>query len=314
MKKWIIVACSLFVLFLISAYSIIPKKILLTKSITANANQTGVYRFLTDESNWQKWWPGSSYIDEGARAVLESGGYLFKRTKLLYNSFEISIQKGKDIHNSLLVIFSPDKDSIKIEWSTTINTGANPFSKVSRYFKAQKLSSRLGDILIALQKHVSNVKNIYEIDIKKEKVKIEFLVTTKKSFAHYPTTGEIYEMINQIKTHISREQAKENDYPMFHIKVYDSTHFEAQVAIPVDRKLEESDGFSIKRMLKNGDILAAEIKGGKSKTDSAMKLIDKYASDHQYHNIAIPFHSLVTDRMMETDSAKWITRLYYPIM
>jgi SepF-like predicted cell division protein (DUF552 family) len=136
----------------------------------------------------------------------------------------------------------------------------------------------------------------------------------KKIFDHYPNTEDIYEMVSQIKKHISREQAKEEDYPMLHVKASDSMHYEAQVAVPVDRKITDSDTFSIKRMLKNGDILVAEITGGKDITDSAMKQLELYVSDYQYNNIAIPFHSLVTDRTKEADSSKWVTKIYYPIM
>ena len=45
-----------------------------------------------------------------------------------------------------------------------------------------------------------------------------------------------------------------------------------------------------------------------------MKQMEQYVSDHKYVRIAIPFQSLVTDRMNEPDSSKWITKIYYPIM
>ena len=313
MKKWIIGACSILLLLFISSYFFIPGKIIVTRSITANANQTGVFRFLTDESNWQKWWPDSSSVIVDRQTVFESGGYHFEKTKMLYNSFEITIEKDHCTDSSLLHIFSLGKDSIKIEWNTIINTGRNPFSRILRYFKAQKIGNSLEVILTAMQKHISNVKNIYGIDIRKEKVKIEFLFSTKKSFSHYPTTREIYEMINQIKKYIIRLQAKEEEYPMLHINTSDSSHFEAQVAIPVNKQLANTDIFTLKKMLKFGNIIVAEITGGKNTADSAMKQIELYVSDHQYNNIALPFQSLVTDRMKVTDTSKWLTRIYYPI-
>jgi hypothetical protein len=182
MKKWFIVVCSLFLLFLISAYFIIPGKIVVTKSIIANANQNSVYRFLTDDSNWQKWWPVPSYINQGVEIVFETGGFVFKKNNPLYNALDITITKDKRTDSSLLHIFSLGKDSIKIEWNTTINTGTNPFSKIRHYLKARELSKSLEDILTSLQKHISTVNNIYGIDIRKEKVRIEFLVSTKKNF------------------------------------------------------------------------------------------------------------------------------------
>jgi hypothetical protein len=312
MKKWLILVFSLFLLFWISCYFFIPEKIIVTKSIAVNANQAGVYRFLTDESNWQKWWPESSSVNDVRNIVFEAGGFQFKKNKPLYNSFEIIIDQNID--TSFLRIFPLAKDSIKIQWNASINTGLNPFNKIGQYFKAKKISRAMETILAGLQRHISNVKNIYGIDIRKELVKIEYLVSTKKAFTHYPRTSDIYEMIHKIKKYINEKQAKEEDYPMLHINANDSTHFEAQVAIPVNKKLPDASIFSSKRMLRNGNILAAEITGGQTTADFAMKQMDIYVFDHQYNYIAIPFFSLVTDRMNVTDTSKWVTRIYYPIM
>lgn len=314
MKKWIIAACSLFLLFLIGIYFFIPPKIVVAKSVTINANRDGVYRFLNNESNWTTWWPpGLSKFNNGAETVFESGGYRFKKTKALYNSFEITIEKDKNFDSSLLHIFSLSNDSIKIQWNATIHTGTNPFSKAYHYFRAKELSNSLAVILTAMQKHISQVRYIYGIDIKREKVKIEYLVSTKKSFLYYPTTQDIYEMVGQIKKHIVREQAIEEDYPMLHINPSDSAHFEAQVAIPVNKKLPDAGIFAFKKILKYGNILAAEIVGGNNTVDWAMKQMDRYATDYQYSNVALPFESLVTDRRQETDTSKWVTKIYYPI-
>jgi len=314
MKKWFIVALSLFVLFIVSTYFFVPGKIVVKKSITANANQSAVYRFLTDLSNWPMWWPGSSSTKKSAEPVFESGGYSFKELGPGYNSFQIIIEKDGTADSSLLNIFSMGTDSIRIEWDATINTGSNPFDKIGYYFKAKELSKNLEAILNAMQKYISNVKNLYGIEIKMEKVKTEFLVSTRKSFSHYPGTSDIYEIINKIRKHIGQGQAKEEDYPMLYIKTYDSTHYEAQVAIPVNKNLSETDIFSIKLMLKNGNILVTEITGGKNRTDSAMKQLELYVFDHRYNNVALPFYSLVTDRMNIPDTSKWVTRIYYPIL
>lgn len=314
MKKWLIGIVTAFLLFLIGSYFFIPRKIDLKKTITANANQSGVYRFLTDLSNWPRWWPGSSSTLDGADTLFESGGYRFKKATEGYNTFKIVIEKGKTADSSQLHIFPLGTDSIKIEWGATINTGSNPFSRIRRYFKAKELSKSLEPILTSLQTYTGKVKNIYGIEIKKEKVKIEFLVSMSKSFTQYPSTADTYEMISKIKKYISQEQATEEDHPMLHIKVYDSTHFEAQVAIPVNKMLPDTAIFSSKRMLKNGNILVTEVSGGKTTTDLAMKQLELYVSDHKYNNVALPFYSLVTDRINISDTTKWVTRIYYPIL
>ncbi len=55
------------------------------------------------------------------------------------------------------------------------------------------------------------------------------------------------------------------------------------------------------------------MKGGRSVSDSAMKKMELFASDHRLFNIALPFLSLITDRTKEKDSSKWVTKIYYPV-
>jgi hypothetical protein len=62
-----------------------------------------------------------------------------------------------------------------------------------------------------------------------------------------------------------------------------------------------------------GKILVTEVKGGNYTTGEALKQLDIYLDDNHLSSPAIPFESLVTDRSQETDTAKWVTKIYYPI-
>jgi hypothetical protein len=314
MKKWIVIAFSLVILFLVGIYFFIPDKIVVTRAIAANANQSGVYRFLSDASNWSLWWPDSSSTDKGANPVFESGGYRFEKTTQGYNSFEVIIKKNGAADSSVLHLFSWGIDSLTIEWGATINTGSNPLNKIRQFFKAENIGKKLEVILAAMQKYISNVKNIYGIDIKQEKMQIDFMVSIKKSFDRHPTTEDIYAEIDQIKKFIAQTQAIENNYPVLNISARDTAHFELVVALPVDRQVRNSGIFTERRMLKNGNLLVAEIRGGKNTVDSALKQIDIYARDHKYLNVALPFQQFMTDRIKVTDTSKWTTRIGYPIL
>ena len=314
MKKWIVIVCSLIFLFFVGVYILIPDKIVVARSIIANANQAGVLRFLNEDTNWVKWWPGASSTTDNLNTALESGDFRFKKTNTLYSSFEVAIEKDKAVEKSILFFLSLSTDSVKIAWSADIPTSANPFNKISRYFMAKDLGNRLEVMLAAMQKYISNVQHIYGIDIRKEKMPIEFMVSIKKPFDHYPSTEDIYAEMSQIKKHITGVGAVENNYPVLNISARDSTHFELVVATPVDRQVSDSGIFTDRRMLKNGNLLTAEITGGKKTVDAAMKKMEIYATDHQYLNVAIPYQQFLTDRTKETDTSKWVTRIGFPIL
>jgi hypothetical protein len=42
--------------------------------------------------------------------------------------------------------------------------------------------------------------------------------------------------------------------------------------------------------------------------------MNNYISDYGRTIVAIPFASLITDRRLEPDSAKWVTRIYWPLI
>ncbi|MGK2861579.1 MAG: hypothetical protein ACSLE0_06565, partial [Chitinophagaceae bacterium] len=94
MKKGFIVALSVFLLLLVSLYFFIPGKIFVTQSVTSSANQNAVYRFLSEDSNWAKWWPEPKPATTHSLKELQFGEYRFTIVNHLYNAFEINIEKG----------------------------------------------------------------------------------------------------------------------------------------------------------------------------------------------------------------------------
>jgi hypothetical protein len=48
--------------------------------------------------------------------------------------------------------------------------------------------------------------------------------------------------------------------------------------------------------------------------DKGMQQLEYYLNEHRLRPPALPFQSLVTDRLVERDTTKWITRLYYPVI
>jgi hypothetical protein len=62
-----------------------------------------------------------------------------------------------------------------------------------------------------------------------------------------------------------------------------------------------------------GNILVGEVKGGTYTVISGEQNLTNYVNDHKKMSPAIPYQSLVTDRLLEADTSKWVTKLYYPV-
>ena len=144
-------------------------------------------------------------------------------------------------------------------------------------------------------------------------------VSTRTAFNHFPTTEEVYAMIGKLHEHIAKLNGKENSYPMLNIDSSGNKpaggsgkSYEVMVAIATDRLLPEQGDIKLKRMIR-GNILIAEVIGGQLTIKEGMSQMHEYVRDHQRTPAAIPFQLLVTDRLKEKDTSKWVTELRYPV-
>jgi len=314
MKK-ILYAILIAVLLLVAGtYIIIPKKLKISSATKYQANGEGLFRFLFADSNWAKWWPGKVSTDTGSKKIFSYSGYDYSIKEILYHSFELTLSKDESSYNSLLKIIAFEKDSSGIEIGSELNSGSDPVSRIQNYFRAKKIKHGFDDLLAALKDHTKNVKDLYGYDIKNEKVEMQFLLSTSKVFSHYPTTEDIYSLVSIIREHIRKADGKEEFSPMLNIETQDSINYYVRVGVPVNKKIPEKENISLKQMVKNGNILVVEVRGDQKTINEAIKQIEKYITDYQRSIIAIPFQSLITDRLKEADSTKWITKIYYPVV
>jgi effector-binding domain-containing protein len=195
-----------------------------------------------------------------------------------------------------------------------INSGSNPVSRIAAYFKARKIKTTFNDILLALKEYVIDQKNLYGLDIRKEKVQYNYLIFTNKTTTSYPTTQQVYNIVEELRAYAAKSGAGEIFYPMLNVKKIDNSTYEAQVGLPVDKKLPDTESISTKWMMKDGNILAAEVTGGQQQIEEAFKKFELYILENKRSIIAIPFQMLITDRVKEPDSSKWVTKLYYPVV
>src|SRR4029077_17614911 len=127
------------------------------------------------------------------------------------------------------------------------------------------------------------------------------------------STKDVYGLIEKLRDYLPKEGANEVGYPMLNVTRKEQGDYTAMVAIPVDKQMKGTSEIAPKQMLPNGFILTAIVKGGDDAIKKGLAAIANYITDYQKSVIAIPFESLITDRSKETDTTKWVTKIYYPV-
>ena len=305
MKKILIILVLLLVFVLAAVYLFIPGKIKIEASISLNAGLPGISRLLIDENNWKKWWLAETHFSYNKQT--------YSIRSKISSVFDIDIYSGKDTVNSRLELVPVKNDTMAIGWHAEQVTGSNPFIRFSQYRRAKATEKNMNEILQSMKAFLEKTKNIYGFEIKKTLVTDSVLISVRRSFEHYPHVQEIDAMIQELKKYIVQNNAIEKNSPMLNVLKIDSSHYEAMTAIPVDKALPQTLEFAPKFLLKGGNILEAQVQGGPHTIENGLLEIENYRSDYGYTSPAIPYQLLVTDRLKETDTTKWITKLYYPV-
>ncbi len=315
MKRIYLYLLILVIAAIASIYVFIPTEINVTKIAAVNATFPAGTRFFMNTEKWKEWWPVS---DTEVSAISKEVGFFHHQahhtiTKELFNGHAINTTFKGNTFKGEIIYAQLGIDSVAFFWKYAYNCSYNPITRIQEYYMLKELKENTSEILGSLKSFLEKEENVYGMKIQHSFVVDTILISTKTTFETTPNIDQVYTMVNQLKDYTKAQGAKETGFPMVNITVLDKTHFQTMVAIPVDKKLNETAQFSWKKMVA-GKILIGEVKGGDTRTKNAFAEMHNYVIDHQITSPAIPFISLVTDRKQEPDSSKWISRIYYPVM
>lgn len=301
------------VLITASVYFFIPANITVGSEIIAAASTASVQRITGTGEYRTKWLPQEGKIVSGTKYELDGCTYEFGTDNF---SNSVIAVRYKNIHcSSLLTSFDLGNDSAKIDWRLNRQSGYNPFTRTSAYFNLKHIKQTNEKILAAMQAFLNSKKNVYGFNVNRYTQADSTLITLKAFSPQYPTVEDIYKNIEKLKQYAAAGGAGTTNAPMFNIIEKDASgKYLFMVALPVDKELENKGDIIAKRMFAGGKILITEnIGGGMATINDAMLNFEKYKTDYGYMSPAIPFQSLVTDRLREKDTLKWHTKLYYPV-
>jgi len=315
MKKWLIGCLILLFAFFGLIYIFIPGKISINARASVNFARSGLERTLFNDDNWKKWWPHNSENEpkDSLGPGLKFNNYQYTIQGKKTSSILIDINKNNTVIHSSINLFYEDKNTAILDWNGLLYTSDNPIKKLRAYFEAKKIEKDLKSILNEVKVFFGRSENIYGSLIEERLVEDSVLIFTDTTSTGYPSTEFVYSMIGYLKKNMLVNSARETGYPMLNVTTDDSIHYLVKVAIPVDKEMPTAGNISYKKMMKAGNILVTEVKGGPYMINNAFKQMETYVTDHERIPPAIPFLSLVTNRLQEPDTTKWITRIYYPV-
>ena len=287
----------------------IPEKETYSYRTAFKCTNNSAIRLLHDSIQWKKWWVGKQ--ESNSIYSFNNRNYHFQQMTL--PGIEAKTSIGDDSVSSFFHVYPYNVDSSHFEWSYVFAYSSNPFTKIKQYLELRSLKKDFKQFLVAAKPFFEDEKNTYGMKIETQRVKDSTLISLKKTFDHYPTTEEVYSLVTDVKNYIKAKGGEESNAPMLNIFSTTDNQYDVMVGIPTKADVAEEAPFIRKKMIL-GYILVGDVKGGMVTVAAAEKRMADYAFDHQRTAPAIPFQSLITNRMQEKDTSKWVTRIYYPVL
>jgi hypothetical protein len=294
-RRFIVAIISIIVVAFILIYLLIPSPLTASGRVSFNINSNTTYRALTEQQNWDRWLPET-----------------FQITNKLVNTVELNVKSENATVPVSMLLIPVAKDSTIVVWKTTFAQSMNPLTRVNQYLKSQHLKDVMDNAIINFQSFVQQSENVYGIHILETSTKDTLLITTRFTTDSFPSNKIIYANINKLRAYAAQTDARQSGFPMLNVSQSDSSTFNCMVGLPINKIVKDKGSVSFVRMVP-GHFLTAEIKGGAYAISKAHRMMDQYFKDFNRVSMAIPFEYLVTDRLKESDTTKWVTRIYGPV-
>jgi effector-binding domain-containing protein len=312
MKKILFIVLVLIAFIIISVYLFIPRVIIINKLQVLPIPAMMANRSFNTDTLRAKWWPVKNTASQPGNFFYNDYTVNFSPPFELFFQ-KIIFEKNTAAQQTLFHIESLGADSSVIKWTAEIKCTASPFDRIREYFRAVRIKKAMDAITASFAAFSQKNENIYGISIAKIHVVDSVLISEKKILDTYPGTGDIYALASGLNEYALSQQAQQTNPAMLNITKIDSTHFEIQVAIPINHSIRENQQKKIKHMLYGGYLLTTTVYGGPATVDRVLEQLENYRKDHQMLSPAIPYQLLVTDRRTEPDSTKWETKICYPV-
>ncbi|MBD1364209.1 hypothetical protein IDJ77_10345 [Mucilaginibacter sp. ZT4R22] len=312
MKKPALLVLGILLLAFISIYFIIPQNITATSTVTVDAIDGNVFKFLVKKDAWPKWWPGDHLATDSNSFTYNGTMYTIKKDANSY--IEININTPKVELDSKINYLAADDGSTVITWEALKQSSLNPFERITEFVRIKNQQTEMDSILAHFKQFIQKDTNVYGLRIKIIKLTDNNMLVTNLIVKTIPQADVINAIVADLHKQIAAQKATETNKPMLSINKTDSNEYDIMVAIPINKAIKPAGNSVINHLVVGGNSMETEVKGGRHTIDNAFAQLRNFQKDYKLTGVAMPFELMITDRSVEKDTAKWVTKLYWPIL
>ena len=267
--------------FIYFIYLFIPNTLNVAGSVKTKQVQNTVLRGFMQLEHWDKW-IAQKRIDSNSYTL--ANGVLKIKSSFVSNVFCDYIIKDKTIL---------------------------PWQRVANYFLAQHINTELTDLIHKASNYYRSTIANYGFEIKEEKIKDSLLVSTEKYYADTPTIAQVYGKLDELKKYVDSKKGVQHGDPMVYI-ARDAKRVYLQVAYLLEKEIPATSLFDV-RKIKVKNLVSINLVGDAQLAYKAKYEAENYIHDQSKFAPIMPYIIYHSNRLLEQDSSKWNSTVFYPI-
>jgi effector-binding domain-containing protein len=336
MKK-VLIGIAAFILLIIGFAYVLPRNVLVERSIIINASEEAVFEQINTMKNWETWSPwhkidpnmkieyfgpekgqGAGYTwdsenpdaGKGKLALSVSEPYSRITTEMDF------MEKGT---GSADFTFEKTENGIKLIWSMNADMGNNPIGRIFGLFMDKMLGDDFEEGLKGI-KEAAEATAKWSYDIKVMEVPsfkaisiIDSVSASSKADIGPVLSAKLGQLYGELVTFMVTNQLNQPDAPVFAIyHSWTGTSTVLEAGIPIDSEVKGNNRVNFINTYA-GKAIVCKHYGPYENTEKAHYEIDEWAKANDVEIAGAPWEVYVTDPGQEKDSSKWLTEIYYPV-
>ncbi len=308
-----------------------PSTFKIERSMVMKAPTENIYAQIVDLKNWNNWMPWNKMdpnwkVKWGEKTVGEGASYSWESTNSNVGKGSLSIDKtvpNEYVQTTLNFESMPPangnyklektSEGTKVTWVMEGPAGKNPFMKLMMPVMDKMVGKTFEEGLHLLDSSAAAGSAPQSVNVQIEMTTVQpFHYLALRDTATEATIGQKLGMNYGIIGAAMQKQGLKMAGPVMAIYYTPPPNFDFEAAAHVD-KPGKDDGKVKAGEIKGGNAVVAHYYGAYEKIGPAWDAIKKYIADNNKKKTGTPWEEYVTDPMMEKDTAKWLTNIYFPV-
>jgi effector-binding domain-containing protein len=318
------------VLLILSVGFLLPRKVHVERSLLISATPKSIFYQINTLKNWEKWSPwlqmdttvkliysgpgsgtGATYawisnnksIGNGSLSIISS---------IPYDSIQLIMDYGENGKSTGRFVLQNESQNTKVTWSLDSDLGMNPLSRWFGLFSDHMIGPDLERGLSRLDQLLADLKIVNGYPIIDYDVPARILISIRDTASPGTVTPKLSKMYSKISGFLKLKNLPPAGSPIAVFHSYAGSLFDIEACIPVASIIEVPEGMKCYAKNIQKTIMVKYFGPYKSIT-SAYNAMQIYLTNMDLQVSGPGWEEYITNPLMEADSNKWQTNIYYPL-